>query len=347
MERTQAYVIVVGPVPEPVTGASMVTIRMIEALRAATARTYVADTNDGPLGRRLWQLWRGLALIVRWARARPHVYIAGAGGELLWYQVVVVAVARAARARLVFHHHSFAPLIDRSRPMRAIVRIAGPEAVHVVQGARMERLLRQMGAAGEIIVCSNAGHMEPGEPAQPRPARGVVLGLLSNLTMEKGAGRAIEVLRSALEAGIDATLVLGGPADPAARSAILAAQRDLGDRLEWVGPVAPDLVDEFYGRIDLFLFPSLYHLETEGMVVLEAQRNGAPAIVHDIGDVAAAAGPTGTVVPPAGDFVAAAVERSAQQVVQPTDRDEVRASFLQRREVAAAAWSQVVDLLTT
>ncbi len=342
-----ARLVVIGPIPPPVHGAAVVTGRLVDAVRERGAELRIIDTNDRPLLRRLGILVVGLLSLLR-RPGRRRLYIAGAGGEMLWFQVAAVAVARAVRMPTTFHHHNFAPLVQRSLPMRLVVRIGGSKLVHVVQGNAMASLLRDGFCADvKVMVCSNAAHMHEGRPVGARPRTvedEVVLGLLSNLTVEKGALEAIEVLRRGLDRGMSLVLRLAGPADAVVRPAIETARADLGDRVEWVGPVPVEEVDDFYRGLDLFLFPSTYSLETEGMVILEAARNGVPAVAFDVGCVAETVGSSGTVVSVDGSFVDAALDVAVRLGPEP-NRDRIRQAFLDRRGGAKQVWDDLIDSL--
>ncbi|MEG9224968.1 glycosyltransferase family 4 protein [Aeromicrobium sp. Sec7.5] len=282
---TRRLVRVFGPLPPPVHGASRVT-RMVADLVAAEPGVLVRayDSNDGVgVATRLARLLRGLASLA--LGRRGSVYVGGAGGELLWYQAVVVLLARLRRQPVAFHHHNFSYLHDRDRAMAALCRAGGSRVRHVVLGPSMESALRDVyPRATDVRVCSNAGllgDVTPAEPGEPGP---LVLGHLSNLSREKGVDLVIESARQLLDAGVEVTLVLAGPcADAEAEAVVQAGRRDLGPALEVLGRVAPERVDEVYSRLDLFVFPSRYRNEAEPLVVLDAMRHGVESVAFDTG----------------------------------------------------------------
>ncbi len=338
---TRRHVVrVFGPLPPPVHGASRVT-RMVADLVAAEAGVEVRefDSNDDvPTAARLRRMLRGLADLA--FGRRGTVYLGGAGGEVLWYQALVVVVARLRRQRIAFHHHNFSYLHERSTAMAVLCRGGGHRVRHVVLGDTMAAALRSTyRGASDVRVCSNAALLGPPETSHTRPASGpLVLGHLSNLSREKGVDVVVDALRSLRAAGVDASLVLAGPcADDDARAVVEAAQVELGDALEVTGAIEPDRVDEVYRRIDVFVFPSRYRNEAEPLVVLDAMRWGVESVAFDTGCLRELVEPA-LLVPLGGDLPAAVATRGLD--VRGSSTAVVR--YAQRREHAQAALHELV-----
>lgn len=355
-------VVVTGPMPPPVHGAAVVTGRMRDLLLQREVDVLSIDSNDSAsapqrLARLAVGLLRLLALVV--ARRRPAVYLGGAGGELLWFQALVVGLGRLGGGPVVFHHHNYGPLVERSRALAAVVRCGGRRVTHVVLGSGMATALQdRYPHVGPVVVCSNAGHMSETSSAAPRAdadradrADRVIVGHLSNLTMAKGVGEVVAAAQAALVAGLDVELRLAGPAvEPESAALVEAARADLGDRFVWAGPLQPGEVDTFLGGLDLFLFPSTYRLEAEPLVVLEASRSGVPTLAYDVGCVAGLVDPPGRVLKagePFAETVTAVVgEWSAWTPAQrEARRHDVRRGFVARHRSAAATWSGLVEEL--
>lgn len=347
-------VVVVGPVPPPIHGAARVTALVVAELRAAGAAPTVIDTSGtaSGIGWRHHALRIGLHLraAVTLLLRRPRaVYVTGAGGLGLWYSLAVIAAARLAGSRVVFHHHSYAYLNEPARVMRLITTVAGPQSLHVVLAERMERDLRaRYPVVGEVLVCSNAGLLPPPESRDDDDRAGVVLGHLGNLHLDKGFAEIVDTLRAVRAAGTDARLVLGGPVrHDAAQRLLEAAQSEFGDAVEYVGPVPPDRVDDLYRRCDVFLLPSRWKNEAEPLVVLEAARVGVPAIAYDVGCL-------GDLVPPdalvdtAADFGTEAAKSimTLAGIDRAGRRAEATRRFAARRDGALAAQRNLIRELT-
>lgn len=344
MARRPSTIRVYGPMPPPVVGLSRVTAAVTDRVRdRAGDRVVVFDTTDSvSLPVRLRRLLHGLASLLIARRRAGAVYVGGAGGELLWYQVLVVALARVAGHRVLFHHHNYSYLHTPSRAMATLTRLGTSCTTHVVLGETMAADLHRLyPSARHTLVCSNAGLMPPAEPGARRERDGtVVLGHLSNLTVEKGLDVVLDTTRALLAEGRDVRLVLAGPCfSDEAQALVDAAVRDLGPAIEVTGPVPPDRVDEVYRRIDLFVLPSSYANETEPLVVLDAMRLGVPCLALDTGCVREVVGDD-HVVTDARDF-RDLVRRHLD--AEPEPAAQVAERFTQRRETALEAQQRLVD----
>lgn len=339
----RAPVRVHGPLPPPVHGAARVTALVAEELRSRGARLELNDSNDAvDAPRRAWRLLRGLLRLL--VARRGSVYVGGAGGELLHYQALVVAIARRRGLRVVFHHHNSSYLDEPQPAMERLVRWGGPGVRHVVLGDVMaERLRRTYPGATDVVVCSNAALLAAAGPPSPARERDrPVLGHLSNLTLDKGLREVVDTALRAQASGIACTLVLAGPCvDDAARAVVADARERLGDALVVTGPLDQAGVERFYADVDLFLFPSRYRNEAEPLVVLDALRHGVEAVVLDVGCLSELAAP-GLVVPLDGDLPGVVLDLLRTGL---PDGADARARFTARRERALEARADLLDHL--
>jgi glycosyltransferase involved in cell wall biosynthesis len=119
-----------------------------------------------------------------------------------------------------------------------------------------------------------------------------------------------ELLRAFAEAGVkDAVLVLIGSGEPPAEVKQLAAQ--LGDRVEIIGSMPPQEVQQYMVWADLFALPAWW--EAFGLVYVEAMIAGTPIILSSDSGVAGEieAGMHGWVVPPRDHAALVAALRDA------------------------------------
>ncbi|MBB3034346.1 glycosyltransferase involved in cell wall biosynthesis [Erythrobacter lutimaris] len=205
----------------------------------------------------------------------------GSGG---WLTVIWVGTARLLGMRVFLHHHSFRYLLASSAPIATLARVAGPASEHVVLCSKMEALLRQRySGVGTVRVVPNTVPLP--EPIKPAPIdRPFTIGMLSNLTFEKGVGRFLNVVTALCESGSDIRAVLAGPAvGTDVEEAILAAQARLGERLDWRGRVTGESKEAFFEAIDLFVFPTRYETEAYPLVVVEALVRGVSVCTTDQG----------------------------------------------------------------
>ena len=290
---SKPVVVAVGPFPPPTHGAARVTDAVVRGLETHAEVRRIDTGGGGRTGlsyhvARVLAHCRALKVLLSINRRRPRsIYVGGAGGLGLWYQVVAVAGARAKRCRIAYHHHSYAYLTEHSTAMQMLVYLAGPRACHVVLCDDMAGALRQgYPRVPEPIVISNALLIPDTDspPLVPRANHRLRLVHLSNLRIDKGLGRVIESLRAAVHAGLDVELLLGGPLAGSDEATLLReGSKEFGERLRHVGALATDDVPAFLAGADLFLFPSLYRNEAEPLVVLEAMAAGVPVLTYAVG----------------------------------------------------------------
>jgi glycosyltransferase involved in cell wall biosynthesis len=215
--------------------------------------------------------------------------------------------------------------------MSALVAAAGPDALHLVGCARQgERLQELYPGIGRVLSVSNAPiAVDPGVPAPVGEGTRVRLGHLANLSLDKGLGEVLDLAEALAEQGRDLELVLGGPVSaPAAEERIAVARARLGDRLVTLGPLDEAGKATFFGRLDLFVFPSRYRHETLPVVVHESMSHGVPVLATGIGCVPEQVGPAGRCVATEDDFVAAALPLVDQLVGRPELRHLARQTYV-------------------
>ena len=243
-------VVVVGPLPPPIHGAAQITRSWWSFWVETAWHVTTIDTavRDGASGINYHQkrieahvrAVRSLLMLRRVDRGRSM--LGGAGGNGLWYQVAVAIVGSLLGFRIVFHHHSYAYLNERKLAMRLIARVPLRGGCHVVLCDAMKRAFHDVyGSMARVVVISNSTFLERPlrirSPRRPSRGDGLMLGHLSNLTIEKGLTDVIRTLEVFLGAGLPASLRLAGPIQTdEAREAIAEASKRFGDAVEYVGP---------------------------------------------------------------------------------------------------------------
>lgn len=103
---------------------------------------------------------------------------------------------------------------------------------------------------------------------------------LSNLIEEKGIYDFIGSLYSLFESGYDAKgTIIGQESDVTAEELQLHIDGlGLQNKVKYLGPKYGDEKYEAYCKADIFVFPTYYHVETWGGVILEAMQFGLPVI---------------------------------------------------------------------
>lgn len=286
----------VGQFPPPINGLTVITSRLASALEGAgyeiaAVNTAVPNRRRSILfhGARLAKSVRALTFIAANAlSAKVRIsYFTAEGGLGLIYSVMFACCARVFGQRIYIHHHSFSYIVRRRTLMDLLLSCAGSKTIHIFLSSEMAKSFSDCyGRPLHSLVVSNAAFVEP-DVHQELALSGrteLVIGLLSNLTADKGLHEFIAILHLAKQRGLPVRGVLAGPiAHQADRRAIDAARSELGDRLEYRGPVYDTEKARFFADVDVFVFLTTYLNEAQPTVIFEAMAHGLPVISCDRG----------------------------------------------------------------
>lgn len=309
---TNVELLVMATLPPPVDGQNVVSEKVLQELRRHTT-VDCFDWSGGAqkkgIGFKFRKAFRSILgwfwLVKRRTDRDQVLYTVANDGYGMIYNLVQMRVAFALGYRSVIHHHSFSYLRQRNRWMSWIVRWSGPQTIHVMLGREMTDRFKQIyGPDLQLLeipnyyVCFNAESSQTNLADddsvafgrakcrsfgfnESRPLR---IGHMSNLSLEKGVGRAIEVFEELIERKQPVELHVAGPATQSTVEQILddCVNRH-GSRVNIYGPVHGHDKDEFFRNIDVFLFPTLYRSEAQPLVIIEAFDGGCPVITYDIG----------------------------------------------------------------
>ncbi|MCC9654430.1 glycosyltransferase family 4 protein [Rhodopirellula halodulae] len=301
-----------------------------EMQRQFSLRVFDIGKNGRPRGRR-WQLKKlirsvfSALRIFSWKRrGQERLYLVLNSASGLIYNLAQVIAGRGRGFEMVVHHHVWSYLSKRDWRMDLIIRFLGDNAVHVVACPEMASALEKVYARRLRFAYVTPGIVGLPEQSEPDNApntggRAFRLGMLSNLTIEKGLGDAIETFAELRRRDRDVELILAGPAaEPEARRRIADAQQKYGDRIHVLGPVYGDEKTAFYREIDAFLFPTRYRNESWGIVLNEALMAGVPVITLRRGCIGYLVGKTGgTLAAHDNDYVETATSQIEHWIKEP------------------------------
>lgn len=289
--RSRPILIVgIGNVPPPITGKTLVTKLVFGHLKVSLPSgvlVFSPRLDGGRLGnivRKCAANMRGLASAI-WAALSGtpvHAYIVADAGNGVFLTAVFACLFRLFVKKLAVHHHGAIWMSKRSHILRALLFTSS--TTQVVQCQTMGEMLRSCYPHVKYQVLSNA-FMVREESFKARfvhsfGERSFRLGHLSNLTLEKGLGRAIEAFELLKTRGLDVNLRIGGP--PASDAAKVRLENALKDHpeIEYVPYVSDEMKADFFADMDVFLFASLYPIESQAIVTLEALAMGVPVIAY-------------------------------------------------------------------
>lgn len=103
------------------------------------------------------------------------------------------------------------------------------------------------------------------------------LGMLSNLSKEKGVFKTIDTLIKLQKMGVDAQLELAGPVDPNIKID-LQRKTSTVKKVYLIGPKYGTNKWKWFESLDYFLFPTNYHNEAYPLVILESLSRKIPVL---------------------------------------------------------------------
>jgi len=290
-DKSMTRLTMIGPMPPPIHGQSVVMSHMVSELAPLFPRMRIADTRSGD-ARGIVGLFATVGRAANsWLslRGTDAAYIAVKAGNGMWLTTAAAGLARWTGARVFLHHHSYAYVRQRQRRMAALTRVAGPRAHHIVLSEGMARDLRRvMPGIRQLLVVGNAGLIDKALLELPLKAEStdLVLGHLSNLSADKGLGEVVDTAIGLHKAGVQARLIIGGPAlDGEARDHLNRASNALGELFEYRGTLTGVDKHRFFDEITHFVFPSRYIHEAVPLVLYEALAAGAVCVTTRLGSI--------------------------------------------------------------
>jgi glycosyltransferase involved in cell wall biosynthesis len=339
--------------PPPLHGQSYVNAAVINKLQEAGQRPVVADISPGGTpGRAVYHSKRLLRVIaaanylIAHRRCERRVfYSVLEAGHGIFYNFVLLILARAFNYEVFFHHHSAKHTLATSARFRALLWFAGP-MTHVVLSDRMAQDLASRYGVDRILIAHNACVVaDPGETQSDRiEGAPLTIGHLSNLSLEKGLDTVIQTVVAARKTGLNLKLVLAGPATSEASEAIVKAREVLGNMLDFRGPVSGPSKKDFFRDIDVFFFPTRYQYEAQPLVVIEALSYGVPVIASDHGYISECLGSEGYAIQPTAPISEslAVLHTFLQPELLRKRQNAARARFCELRRLSLAQYRRLV-----
>jgi glycosyltransferase involved in cell wall biosynthesis len=209
------------------------------------------------------------------------IYLSLEANNGKYLSLPIIAAATLAGRPCIIHHHAYSYIHRRPDLALKIMHGLSKSQLHVFQCDSMAAEFFShlpTHRRHNHLTLSNAFLVPSHSIDRLHEADRVNLGFMGAVSQEKGVFRALEVAALLGRRGIANQLHVAGPCDEATRDEVndLAAQNNVTVR--WRGIVAGSSKQEFFKDIDVFLFPSTYGNETQGIVNLEAMAAGRPVI---------------------------------------------------------------------
>jgi len=310
-----------------VDGLAFASLRIIEAFNDARVPLSIFDISGDTRTaayhfkdpvyhlKRVWRTCHAALGILFSPREFKWVYMPVNSGAGAIYNLVLAAFARLRGKRIILHHHSFRYVDSESSLIARLLRTCGDDAVQIVLCGCMRRKLESLYGRMRLsyeLPSDYYSTLRAEHALKLTSENGpVILGHLSNLTLEKGVDDCIALHRALVARGDAVTLVIGGPcSSPAAKRVLDEAVAEFPQSLVYMGALDEAAKEQFYRRINVFLFPTRYRNEADPIVVSDAQSYGLPTIVTDRGCLGERVdGSVGMVISQDENFVGTVLER--------------------------------------
>jgi glycosyltransferase involved in cell wall biosynthesis len=312
----------IGALPPPVTGMTAMTQVVVEALeRVAIVRRFNWSRGKPIRGWR-WRLARVwgaakalMGLLVSGPARGQKLYYAVSSSAGLYYDLLIIGLARALGYRAVLHHHNYSYINRRDWRVALLDRLISGTGAHAVHCTLMEAdFIRTYRSRAKFLFVPPTIVSQGQASAEPRLHGDFTLGFLSTLSLAKGIDDVLATFELLASAGRAVRLVLAGPCHGKAEQALIqAALARWPLRVEYRGPVYGRDKAEFYAALDAFIFPT--RNESWGIVLTEAFEVGCPAIARSCGCIPwVVSSDCGLTIDPAENFPQKAVERLNQWI---------------------------------
>lgn len=283
MTKRKSKAIVLGPVSPPVTGFSTAMENLFFEMKKNWSVTLfnVGGRNSNKFIRAIQSLVLSLFGFLKIIRSSSshvdHVAIGCNGGSGTVFTLLLVAACRIVNKNASLHHHSFNYINNYSRTMAMIVALSNSKIKHVFLSDYMEKefTLQYQAVTSDSVSNAFMIHIPKKNYNRDKVFR---VGMLSNLTREKGLFSFLEMTDKARLMGLSINFILAGPVESMHDLIEIQKREKEFSNLRYLGPVYGHEKDSFYQNIDTFVFPTDYHNEAQPIVLFEAMAYSVPVI---------------------------------------------------------------------
>jgi glycosyltransferase involved in cell wall biosynthesis len=292
MNSVAKKIVVIGPFPPPIHGMAK-NLKLFSDELAVTAEVINIDISPESINRgtkyhitKFVKVLKGLLALIKNCLSKrvAVIYMPPDAGFGAYYSLLYILIARTFNIPLFLHHRSFLYINKKTASMSLITKKQPKETCHVFLCQKMKDMFEQhYGTCADSLIVSNAQHAICKETIQGQNTA-LVIGHLSNLSFEKGLKQIFNTCRVLDDRRISYTLELAGPAENKETAVYIKNQiRELKSKVNYYGLIQGEQKDEFYSKVNVFLFPTQYRNEAQPNVIFEANACGIPVLTIDVG----------------------------------------------------------------
>jgi len=339
----------IGLLSPPVNGMSLVTEFMLQQFAEVCELAVVGISKKENQTQLNFLISKGFKILytclldlINFRERYDYLYIAANSRNGLFYDILLILLARVKHAQVLYHHHTYNYLSHYDWRMQVIGWLLGHTDTQIFLCNKMRD---DFGAKyickSEFLVIGNSlvvknqidvdreSHLNCHLSINNK----IKIGHISNLSVEKGFDVVLEVFEQLVELGVSVHLIVAGPFVSNYEEKLFGRiQGKYPHLIDYRGPVYGRQKQEFFHDIDLLLFPSRYKSEAYPLVILEALAENIPVIT-------AARGCIESMLP--GDFVVCQTEdyiRIAVSAIEHWSHD--KNSYDDAVDLAQTRWEQ-------
>jgi glycosyltransferase involved in cell wall biosynthesis len=342
--------------PPPLHGMSLINDYVRKCIAESEA-PYVIDYSPRRLSRSLsvrsGKLFRVMRCFVRFALLMITgqircVYFGLSGGNGQMYDALFVGLSRLFGKKLYLHHHSYQYLNRIRWPAKLLMAIAGVKAIHIVACEKMAADLKHLyPVVMQTQIISGIAALEFWDSEVRQRTKIQAIGFLSNITVAKGVIEFLAVAEWADRIKLPIWFVLAGPYQDNAVRQLVEKRMAVLSNLSYLGPVYGNDKLAYFDSIDVFLFPTKYDNESEGLVIHEAMSRGVPVISYSRGCIEQIiSDQVGLRLTPSDDFVEKASKRIQEWLTNPSAYLVVSQNALKQFQQARAQHGRNIERLS-
>jgi len=275
------------------------------------------------------------------------VYLGLSGGNGQIYDAFFAGISRVFGRNLYLHHHSYQYLNQFRWLAWLLFAISGKKAVHIVACEKMAQDLKKLySVVTEVRIISGIAALELWNSEVRHRDQIQSIGFLSNISVEKGILEFLDVAAWADQAKLSIRFLLAGPYQDEKVRCLVEERVAALSNVTCIGAVYGGDKQAFFDSIDVFLFPTRYVNESEGLVIHEAMSRGVPVIAYSRGCIEQIiTDQVGLRLAPAEDYVAGAIDRINEWLSNPQTFQLVSQASLNRFNEARSLHIKKMDAL--
>jgi glycosyltransferase involved in cell wall biosynthesis len=275
------------------------------------------------------------------------VYFGLSGGYGQIYDCFFVLITRIFCRDIYLHHHSYQYINEKKYISKVLFALVGRSAIHIVACEKMRNDLKdKYSLVTKVKVISGIATLENWGHHGPIKNNIITIGFLSNISEEKGIFIFLKIAEFFLAKNLPINFLVAGPyQDDIVRHRVEKLLSKLANT-HYVGSKYGNEKKHFYDSLDIFLFPTQYVNESEGLVIHEAMSRSVPVIAYSRGCIPQfISDDVGMAIDPKMDFYSQALVRIQSWLSNLTEYQQISKRARRQFEIQQSVHAERINEL--